>query len=441
MIFHDTGNRIIKPYLGDYLATHLKPKLKQDIAIEIEDLEIENLKIDIDTLHATVIIDKLTKMKIVADLSLLQEPKKMIHNIQVNIVKGKIEELLRITKQEPYAKGEVSLQINIPSIKEKHPNATATITLYNALLDEKRIKKIVKIDIPSHTELNGTIDAELNENTVSAKGSFQSDLAHLDFKQANYNLKSKTIQSDYQLKIADLSKLKPINNRKLRGSMEVEGTILKDKNLTITGKSKDLEGELSFTLIDKKLHVIISNISVAKLIYTINYPQIFRGEMVGELNYHLSQKKGLFSSKLHNAQLLPNQLTTLIKRIQGPDLTKERYNETTLNAKINREFINFDFQAKSKTTTLKLHPALINRDNYNIDANYTLDIEDKDIGGTIKGKIDNPKISIDSSKFVEREIIDKVKEYIHIDDSTLKDLGIGEKEQEAVKELFRGFFK
>jgi hypothetical protein len=92
-------------------------------------------------------------------------------------------------------------------------------------------------------------------------------------------------------------------------------------------------------------------------------------------------------------------------------------------------------------TTLKLHPAIINRDNNNIDANYILDIEDKDIGGTIKGKIDNPKISIDSSKFVQREIIDKVKEYIHIDDSTLKDLGIGEKEQEAVKELFRGFFK
>ncbi len=409
--------------------------------MNIEDFKIEDLQIDIDTLRTTVIVDKLTRIKIIGDLSLLQKQKKMIHNIQINIVQGKIEELLRITKQEPYASGEVSLQINIPTIKKKHPKATATITLYNALLNEKSIKKRVKIDIPSHTELNGTIDADLNENTVSAKGSLQTNLANLYFKQANYNLKSKTIQSDYQLKIADLSKLEPINNRKLRGSMEVNGTILKDKNLTITGVTKDLEGELSFTLMDKKLHAIISNISVKKLIYTIHYPQIFRGKMVGELNYHLSQKKGIFTSKLNNAQLLPNQLTTLIKRIQGPDLTKERYNETTLNAKINREFIDFDFQAKSKTTTLKIHPAIINRDNQNIDANYTLDIENKDIEGTIKGKIDNPKISIDSSKFVEREIIDKVKEYIHIDDSTLEDLGIGEKEQEVVKELFRGFFK
>ena len=40
-IFHDTGNRLIKPYLGDYLAIYLKPKLKQDMGIKIEDLKIE----------------------------------------------------------------------------------------------------------------------------------------------------------------------------------------------------------------------------------------------------------------------------------------------------------------------------------------------------------------------------------------------------------------
>jgi hypothetical protein len=347
LIFHDTGNRLIKPYLGDYLATYLKPKLKQDIAIEIEDL-----KININTFYATLIIDKLTEMKIKGELSLFEEKSKIVQNIQIDIDKGELEELLRISKQEPYGKGTVDLQINIPSIQgiqKKYPKATATIKLYEALLDKKLLKKSLKVEIPNDTEINGTINSNLNENIIISEGSFQTSLANIDFKQAKYDLKTKNIESDYLLKIADLSKLEPISKQKLRGSIEIEGTILKEKNLTITGVSKDLEGELSFTLMDKKLHANISNISIEKLIYTIHYPQIFRGKMVGELNYNLSQKKGLFTSKLNQAQLLPNQLTTLIKRIQGPDLTKERYNETTLNAKINREFIDFDFQAKSKT--------------------------------------------------------------------------------------------
>ena len=438
LVFHTLGNQLIQPYLSSYLTQYLQSELKEDI-----DVQIEDLKIDMDKLQCTTIINHKTKAKIKGELSLLAKKEKILHNIQIEIDQGELKELLLLAKQPPYATGQADIQLNIPTLSKKplDSSATTAMKLHNVLLDEKLIHKEFKIEILPHTEINGTLDGSLNQNILIAKGLILSSMGNVLFKSANYNLKTKTLESDYLLTLADLSKLQPITHTKLRGEMQIEGLIKKDKNLTITGTTKDLEGEIAFTLADKQLQATFSDISVQKLMHTIYYPQIFKANVVGELHYNLAEKKGTFSSKLNQTQLLPNQLTTLIKKIQGTDLTKERYNQTTFDAKIDKENINFNFQAKSKTTTLKLHPATLNPKTNTINAHYLLDVEHKDIGGTIKGKINDPKITIDSSKFVEKEIIDKVKDYIKIDDKTLEDFGIGEKEKEAVKDLFRGFFK
>lgn len=436
LIFHDKGNELIKPHLSTYLSTYLKSELKQEVELKIEDL-----KIDMDTLQCTLTINGLTRVQLKGDLSLLEKKEKIVHNIQVEINQGDIEELLRIGKQNHYAKGKVDIEIKIPTLKESQSKGVATVKLYNVLLNEKVIKKELDIELPSQTVIDGTIETNLDGNNLTTKGKLQTTLANLDFDKAQYNLKSKILQSDYHINIEDLSRLRALNNRKLQGAMQIKGSIYKDKNLTIKGIINDLDGEIKFTLIDKKLKALISDVSVQKIIHTVNYPQIFKANLTGELNYDLTDKQGIFTSKLDQAQLLPNQLTNLVKKFQGADLTKDRYNETTFNAKFNKNIMGFDFHAKSETTELKLYPATINSLNNTINANYTIEIDNKDVGGKIKGKVNDPNITIDSSKFIQREVMDKVKEYIKIDDETLEKIGIGEKEKEAVKDLFRGFFR
>ena len=436
LILHDKGNELIKSYLSDYLTTYVKSELKQQI-----DVEIEDLKIDIDSLQCTTILNKLTKVQIKGDLSPLEKKENILHNIQVEIQQGEIKELLSLLKQEPYAKGKVDLKIKIPTLKQYQSKTVANIKLYKTLLDEKVFQKELDIKLPSQIVVDGIIDTNFNKNSIVAKGKLQTTLGNLDFKQARYNSKTKVLQSDYHLQIDNLNKLKPLTNRTLYGSMEIKGSLFKDENLTIKGSTNDLEGEVKFTLVDKNLNAIITDISVQKVMKIVNYPQIFKAKLKGVLNYNLLKKQGIFNSKLNEAQLLPNQLTRLVKKIQGTDLTKNRYNQTTFNAKFNQSIMGFDFHAKSEKTEIKLHPASIDGSNNTINANYIIQIENKDVGGKIKGKINNPKITIDSSKFVQREIVDKVKEYISIDDETLKKIGIGEEEKEAVKNLFRGFFK
>jgi len=658
LIFHNKGNELLKPYLSSYIESQIEENIT---------IEIQHLKIDAKKIQFTTIINKKTLLQAKGDFSLFtrtldlnytinsdgfkskdisldtktaligtvkgsfdniyvkgeakvdtfeskltykfQHKEKLIKKLHIDMDKGDVTELLHIAMQPPYAKGKIDLHIYIPVLKGKQSRGNADITLYETILNEKTIKKEFQIELPPKIKVSSVIHANINTQTVIANGKLHTSLANLDFKKAEYNLKTQILESDYHLKITDLlklqsvtkqklygaleltgsvtkkekqftakgqskslgglthvsiqdkqlnvnlkkvdmakilyligekpyakgvlsgqvhlnnlksiegnfklsseqlktvnstiekelnitleqpiniliesegtihpnnilvkskietdiftltsndlnynlkttflqasyfmnipdlSKLKPFTNKLLKGSLSINGKMKKDKIFTMNGTTKDLDGEISFNLVNEKLKVNLKDISTHKLMYILIYPQIFQATLVGELNYNLIQQQGIFNSKLNQAQLLPSQLTFLIKQFQGVDLTKERYNETILHAKLNKNEIYFDFQAKSKMSDLRLLSAKINKLNNTISSTYNIKVKDKDISGKIEGSIDNPDVSINSSQFIQKELIESIEK--HIDKDTLKSFGIGEKEQEAVKDLLRGFF-
>lgn len=441
LLFHDKGNELIKPYLNNYLSTHFKSYIGDKMLIE--ELTIEDLKIDISSIKCTTQINNKIEVQVEGKLSILEKKEKILHDIEINIQQGEIEEILKIVKKRPFAQGKMDIDIKIPTLENNLSQTLIETHLDKVLLNPKVIKKEFDMEIPAKTMLNGRLYSTLMNNILTSKGYIETNSTHIDFKTFKYYVKTKRFQSDYHLKVADLKEIKALTHKDLRGAIEVNGNIIKDKELQIDGFSHDLDGEVNFTLIDKKLNTIFTDISVQKVMSMMNYPQIFKATLVGKLTYNLENREGVFGSKLNQAQLLPNQLTRLIKEIQGADLTKERYNQTIFNAKFNQNTIGFDFYAKSKTTELKLYPATINEKKHTINAYYTIQIEDKDVEGEIKGKIENPKITIESSKFIQKKIVDTIKEYIDIDmdidlnEDTLKKIGIGEKEKKVVKELFK----
>ena len=256
---------------------------------------------------------------------------------------------------------------------------------------------------------------------------------------AKYNYKTHKLDSDYYIKISDLSKFKYLIKQKLYGLLEMNGSIHKDKMLIVTGRTNSLDGIVDFKLIDNHIKAEIFDKSVEKLIRVFHYPQIFNAKLIGTLNYNLKKEKGIIDAKLNNARLLPNQLTTLIKNIKGLDLTKESYNQTTFIGNIDKNNIKFNLNAKSKTTTLSLKDATMNKKTEKIDTKYTIKIGEQDISGEIKGSINNPKVTIDSSKFIEHKILNGISKYIK--NGSLEDFGIGEKEQKAIKDTFFELFK
>jgi hypothetical protein len=262
-------------------------------------------------------------------------------------------------------------------------------------------------------------------------------MGDLNFEESSYHLKNKTLESDYLLYLNDLSKLKKYTKQQLEGNITVNGHIKKEKNLLITGEIKDLDGLMTFTLKEKDLKINMDNLSAQKVMAMLRYPPIFKASMVGEVNYNLKKREGEITSQLNEVQLLPNNLTNIVKKFNGFDISKEKFDESQFNATIHSENIVFEFNAKNKTTNISLSKAYLNQNKKTINAQYNVAINGKDIGGRIEGSIYDPDISVNSSQYMR----EKVNSVIDKNSETLKNIGIGEKEQKQVKDFFNSLFQ
>ena len=254
----------------------------------------------------------------------------------------------------------------------------------------------------------------------------------------NYNMSANKLNMNYDINISDLRKLEPIIKQKLYGSMLITGEVKQEseKNV-ITGSTEDLDGELNFQLEKNNFSMKMNGLSVEIIMQMLHYPSVFKGSVNGDMAYNLVEKKGLLKSTLIDAQLIPNNFTKLVKQFNGLDLSQEKFKESNLTATIKQEQINFEFLAKNSTTTIRISPAIIDSKKNHIDAHYSVEVENKDVGGKILGNIKNPKISIDSSKFIQREL----NRAIEKNSDRLKDLGLGEKEQKKVKNFLNNLFQ
>ncbi|RUM75435.1 MAG: hypothetical protein DSZ11_02275, partial [Sulfurovum sp.] len=651
LLFHDKGNALLKPYLSSYLSHQVK-----------KDINIQKLKIDMGHLEATAIIDEKSQLTTEGEFSLLTQTvelnyqlisknftskelhlqgdidvngtakgsienmkiegkgdafkfdlaynfilnKQKIHALKLTIDKAEVEKILTLMEQPSYAKGRADIVVHIPIVEKKISKGTVDIKLYETLLNENILHQAFDLTLPSNTKLTAKIHSQLNSNVLKLQGNIKSNLGTLSFKDANYSLKDKKLQSDYQIKTQEpthhyplafngqieyhnkklilkgessslggvtqllieghhlkttfrdihmekllqligeksyiqgfinanvelsdiqtkkgrftmksknlktvnplikkafditlteplelkleaegdidkellsmktklLSKMFNLTSHKLQyhlktasleapyslnipklkafkalvrqplsGQIKIRGEIKKDKILRIKGITNSLGGELNFNVKDDDFRANLKSVSVRRVMKTLNYPESFTGKLFGDINYNLKNKKGNIHTQLKQAQLLPNEMTNIIKNLRGVDLTKERYNQSLLVAKIDNKKIYFDFHAKSKTTKISLNNAKLNQEKKTIHAQYTLVIENKDISGEIQGDIYHPKITIDSSKFVQKEIEDKMKEFgIREEDKqmindTMKKIGIGKEEKEMIKNIFKG---
>ena len=355
----------------------------------------------------------------------------------VKIQHTKIEKLLDLIGEKTYATGSISGEANFNNLD----NLTGTFNLRtsNSKMIHQTLKKEFSLDLgkslPFQMKSKGTIQS----NIVTIESQLNSDFFNVTSHDIIYNLKKSLLTASYHLNIPKLSNLNTLAGKNLKGKLSINGTIKSNKSLLLTGNSNDLGGLFTFKLQDQRLTSSINGVSVQQLMYMLDYPQIFKAPLHGDFNYNLKTAKGTFNSRLTQAQLLPNTLTQLVQQVRGIDLTKERYNKTTFIAHLNKDDIHFDFNAESRKVLIRLPNGHINKLSNRINANYKLKIENKDIEGRIQGNISKPHITVDSSKFIQTQVIETIKD--NIGEERLKELGIGKKETEVIKNILGDLFK
>lgn len=363
------------------------------------------------------------------------------HKLDAQLHDIKVTSVLQFFGKKPYATGKLIGRIKLDNIKKLKGNFR--LKTLNAKTINNTLKKELAIDFQEALPFSFNTKGDISEGEIKLLYIFDSKIFQYTSSDVTYNLNNNQLTSTYILNVPKLSELSPIVGKKIQGKLALTGTVNYDKKLLITGQTKDLGGEINFKLLSEKLNANINNVSVEKLMYVLNYPQTFKAFIVGQLKYNLITKQGIFTSNLNKAQLLSNELTVLIQQLRGVDLTKERYSETKFNAILNNNLIDIHFKAKSKKVVLEIPSGRIDKATNTINANYNINIENKDIRGRIKGNISKPSITMDSSEFLKDRVISVIQD--NIPEETIKDLGLDQIEPNAIKDtvqnILGNFFK
>ncbi|CAA6816141.1 MAG: Unknown protein [uncultured Sulfurovum sp.] len=357
--------------------------------------------------------------------------------LNANLDKIDIAKLLYMINQRPYATGTLLANVKIDDFKKLR--GTYDLQTKEAKTINSTLKSELDLDFQKDTPFSLESKGDIASNFANIEHKLYSEIFQYRSSDMIYNLSTKKLTSTYILDIPKLSKLNGLAGKPLNGEVKINGEINYDKTLEVIGSSKSLGGNINFKLAEKILSSKIDNVPVERLMKVLSYPLVFKATLVGDFYYDVGSRQGSLTSTLNKAQLLENQLTVLVKQIRGIDLTKERYNETHFNATLNKNLIDIDFQAKSKKTLFAIPSGHINKSNNSIDANYKIDIENKDIGGKIKGNISKPKVTIESSNYLKEKVVDVIKN--NISEDTLKQLGLDKIEPKAIKNLLGDLFK
>ena len=360
--------------------------------------------------------------------------------LQLNFKAINLKKLLHFAGQKPYAQGGFSADIYIDNIKTLDGRFSLRTNIAKTI--NRTFKKELNITLDKPINFMLSIKGNIKKGIASLNSDLLSDLFNLTSQNIHYTIKNSSLRAPYRLDIPHLSKLQSILGKKMKGKLELKGKITKTKSLKVTGHTNDLEGDIDFILKDELLNAKIKDASLERLMHILIYPQVFKGKLEGELNYNLTTQEGKLHAKLKQAQLLRSYLTVTVKDFKRLDLTKERYNESSLNASFKKEMIYFDFIAQSTKSIISLSPAKLNKNTNTIEGKYSLQINNNYVTGRIHGPLDDPHVSINASEAIQQEVVNQLEKQLdkELGQDKLKKLGIGKEEKYLIKNIIEGFF-
>ncbi len=354
-------------------------------------------------------------------------------NLKIDMSRVEIDRLLLMLNQPKYLKGELNSKIRVENLK--NPKGTIELSILDAIGVNSVLNRELDLELREPLKISLDVDGDIENNQINSRAKIDSSIVNLIMENIIYSIKESKLDADYRLSIPKLSKLKEFVGKTLKGSMEIVGELKKDKELVITGATDSFDGKIDFTMMGDKLNANLKEVPVKKLLYTLQYPLIFSAPLSGELEYDMRLKRGQLTTQLPNAKLLKNQLTDMVKQFSGIDLTDDVYNQTKFDAKIVGDTLDFNLLAKNSRNKISIYRAKLDKQSNHIDAKYHLILDKKDIGGTIKGDVNSPHVTIDSSKFLKKKLKNVVEKYIDKSDTEkiknrLKDFGLDEEQSD-----------
>lgn len=328
----------------------------------------------------------------------------------IDIKKAKLSKLLYLAGEPDYAQGGLDINIKLDSISSL--NAKIKILISKGLVHNDIIKKAFDINLP-YTKFELNSDASIQEDKLTARTKIISNLATLNMKKSDFDIKKASLRSDYDIFIPFLERLEPLLERKLFGEVRASGEIKKEKQLIITAHSKIFHGQINAKVIDDKVSSDFKDIHAIDILKMLGYKEVMDAPLNGDFFYNTQTREGKLDARFDKATLTRSKMTDLISGLSRTDLTKERFNKGSLLSLINKDIISSELKMQSKRASLRSKKFLVNSKKQLIDARFAINIKEYAGDVILKGDINSPSVKLDAKSMITPEIEKKVGKEIN----------------------------
>ncbi len=329
--------------------------------------------------------------------------------IKLNIKNLKLLRILYMINQPTYATGTLTLDADISNATSGNLKGIIVSNIKDGLLNSVYMTKAYEFKTPMpYTAFKLATLTKLNGDLVDTKVNLDSSIANFDIKQARFNIKEKSLMSDYLAVIPNLDKLFFATERHMKGSLAVKGELSKAKDLDLTIHSKLAGGNIDAKLHNDDFHADIKSVKTLDALHMLIYPEIFKASLDAKLDYNLLAKKGKVLGKLVDGKFTQNQVLSLIKQYAGVDLYVETF-KGDVSADINKENILASLDLKSNTSAIKTENTKLNSKTKQIDSTITIVANKTPVTVTLKGDTSSPKVVVDLEKLMKSKAGDAIK--------------------------------
>ena len=147
-------------------------------------------------------------------------------DLQIDAKALNIEKALAVASLPIYAKGNIDVLSDIKA-SSGGAEGNASIKSSNLILNESAFKDM-NISIPKGVQITLNSDITAQNDVLRAASKIDSTLGKISAEKSEFNLKSKILNSDFNLNLPDLAKLESLIGRKISGDVKANGNLKTD---------------------------------------------------------------------------------------------------------------------------------------------------------------------------------------------------------------------
>ncbi|PJP20591.1 hypothetical protein CV431_09555, partial [Campylobacter jejuni subsp. jejuni] len=316
--------------------------------------------------------------------------------LDLNIDKLDLSKLFVIAGMPNYASGIVNAKVNLDNIDFSNLNGKANLEA-KGILNAATLSKILNKNFPNNTSYDLNTKINFKNNIAQFDSVLNSSLADLTKLQGSFDISKMLLNSDFNLKINDFSKLGFLLDRKLKGKAEFNGKVGFDKSLNFVVNSPNLfEGKLQSTLKDNLLLADLNGVDLSSLAQGLDFMDVYQGKADMKANYNLLSEEGEVNLDMKEGKLKPNLITNALKILTLKDITNDVYRTANAKALIKKENIKFDLNMQADRSYILVQSGALNSKSGALNLPFDIKLDRANFKGSITGTTENPKVNLNA---------------------------------------------